>query len=972
MRSFSAGTLLWIDDNFEKDVDAPEQDELDRWKKTFGEVENRVYRLLGLQLEVATNRDMAFDLIDELCRPEHAHRFVVAVVDLRIPPRHGERINKACGLAVAERLLKLGIPFFFLSSSTENAARRDLKERGLDRVPYFRKSDADGTPSMMPEHLARQILYTFRNNITWLDLGPVLNRVEAGFGNLLNRFEHVQYFPFFSIFRDFVERWEARSGRPNPQCCVLRANAENSDTLIAQCVHVVLAGRSFRRNPTLCWIDSERHAPLGEALASVDMADPANVVVVRLHGRTPGAECDFLRNLLSHSRGAQLFVIVPQDDSSDPMLEILASVQDVAYDDVPSIRDKDNAGREDLIRRSAQFAFQRQQIVGVDGAKHHLHPVFIEHPELLVDPISWTFINEAHGVSEDFNDPAEVIAALKQSASELQHWPPSALLALIEGAPPPDGSLLRPAFGVFKNLNERHKEWYQRGFRNWLTESWRVPFNALRSRDLQVAGAHQTDWENHCVRVAYALADQFATIGVETDDPGVARAAAFLTHPAIRKVLDHAPDVADWDGIESLRWPHAEFPMPTALSRLLKASGRYLWVQTDLLDRATVLKSGRRALDRVDARAERTSQKLDWLAGASIQLPTGWGSAASTVLEILNSRNLARAWADDEARTRYWRSLYAVVANATPVAFLYHRLASRTPPALTDEDVKDLSKNQFAGKLMGIVRGGRAKRLPALFRIKDAPDARWAAQISELRDYVAFFNSFRAFPAHEPGSPDILKALDELLTKFDALNEDDALTANSLHTVLMQQSAFWDGRFFHKDFEPRTPRSNILAHGAMRGTNGDILIAALDGAERLRFALRPMLHFDGYHLLALMQDLRNVYKGLPPPPEHLDVVEHMLELFVFGFEGLVAQLKWLMIASGRDDLAQAINTPSIEAVAPNVRVEGLERAFAVEQNDHGSMVFSLGIPGKDSSNRLAFDDGHGSLRFAQAQPAMKT
>src|SRR6202043_2909953 len=84
-RIYTAGTLLWVDDDFPNNPLDTEGGEISVWRKTFGNTDNRIYRLLSIQLQVATSRKEAFGVIDDLAQVEHQHRFVQAVVDLRIP-----------------------------------------------------------------------------------------------------------------------------------------------------------------------------------------------------------------------------------------------------------------------------------------------------------------------------------------------------------------------------------------------------------------------------------------------------------------------------------------------------------------------------------------------------------------------------------------------------------------------------------------------------------------------------------------------------------------------------------------------------------------------------------------------------------------------------------------------------------------------------------------------------------------------
>src|SRR5262249_20705258 len=171
---------------------------------------SRIYRLMNLNLEIATSREEAFEIIDELCAPDNRHRYVQAVVDLRIPGRSGQEARMMHGLDVARRLSAAEIPFYLLSSS--RSAMRELAKHRLDRTPYYYK-ESGPSPTMMPDPLVRRILNEFRNNVTWLDLTEIIDRFDPQSMHPLSKHgPWGGYLPFFDGYRDFVERWEARSG----------------------------------------------------------------------------------------------------------------------------------------------------------------------------------------------------------------------------------------------------------------------------------------------------------------------------------------------------------------------------------------------------------------------------------------------------------------------------------------------------------------------------------------------------------------------------------------------------------------------------------------------------------------------------------------------------------------------------------------------------------------------------------------
>jgi hypothetical protein len=992
-RIYTAGTLLWVDDDFANNPLDTEGGEISVWRKTFGNTDNRIYRLLSLQLEVVTSRNEAFAVIDDLAQVEHQHRFVQAVVDLRIPDQPSGRAEMKHGFAVARRLQERGIPFVFLSSSS--SARNELTQRHLDRVPYFTKAPAP-SPTMMPEDLARQLLAEFRNRVSWLDLEPILRRLHPGsrhslkLGNAASR-----YFPFFGSYRDFVERWEGRNGRLRAMRTVLRAPTTHCPEFITQCLAVILGSASLVAQPRLIYLNSDENSI--EVLDSSLVGDDGQLcLAVQLTGQEPEVEQQVIQRILREFRRTILYFILPQDESADPLLRTLAAEPAVVYDDLPGTRLYDRVAREDLIRRTAAFVFQGQRLRGSDTRASSLAPIFQKHPEILIHPVNWTFLLEAEEVAIDLTDPYEVLNAMEVAAKEISKWSPHCVDAIVQGRPSPHGQFLRPAQASFDREKTRHPTWIRRAFRDWLKTSWHTPFGAIHERHDHLSDEDLVKWEDHCLDVACDLAGLFSDClpYIEKTEPALkheigflAAAARFLQHSAVTKMLASQAEPDDWIGFEAKRWPHAAFPMPAALNRKLKHEGRYLWVQTDLLDRLTVLRGGQRALDRLEARAQIHHHRLEWLEKAIDVLPQGWKEPAARLWHLIEDREIDKVWNDARSEP-VWNDLYTFVRNGAPISYLFWSAVANE--GIADSHVKVLRDAQGEGKLIGNIRDGRAKFMVSVFEPTEQRTRSWLQSLDEARVGLRFLRDFQDF---QQGQRTLSWAqvftqfaddLDSCNPRYDqnvTSREVNASAREISHKMFanlydpnrpFQSNAWFDDRRSARDKSnkdnvrdyPALPEWSSLNYGGSRGLVLDHLMLACDTADQLRGVLRPFLDMDGYHLIALLRDIRNVFKEGTPT---LDVrlVHVVFETFLLGFEGLVSQLKWCLAGCGRIDLANAIPNATIRLRhLPNRPVPGLDNAMRVTGKDAGDyQVFTAGIAGSRLSGQFAYAVGRKELVF---------
>jgi hypothetical protein len=144
------------------------------------------------------------------------------------------------------------------------------------------------------------------------------------------------------------------------------------------------------------------------------------------------------------------------------------------------------------------------------------------------------------------------------------------------------------------------------------------------------------------------------------------------------------------------------------------------------------------------------------------------------------------------------------------------------------------------------------------------------------------------------------------------------------------------------------PSWPLACLGSQLGMKSDHIWHTIDAISLLERVTRRYRYYDGYHLLAVLNDLRIHWKDLNvPPPGDTLLIETVLEFFLSGLEGLVAQLSWCLRMAGHPDKAEQIAALHVRVEPPDdfQPPEGLSEVLQVRENDDKYGVFTLGIPG---------------------------
>ncbi|MGH1421724.1 MAG: hypothetical protein ACRBEQ_07890 [Hyphomonas sp.] len=977
--TYTSGTLLWLDDNFLDEQFLAADSDVDFWRKTFGEADHRVYRLLNLDLETVVSVQELEQAADEYIGGRDVNdRMVFAVVDLSVPEKTPDEADDtdrpeyrpamANGLFAAQYLRDRNIPFVFLSSSSD--ATEDLISRGLERVPYFSKA-SDNETSLMPQEAARYILGEYRSRIFWLDINDTVQHFSIGSsrGEDSSASFAMGYFPFFGPYRDFVERWELRSEYVySSNRTVLRAPQSHSAAFIKQCIALICNGQKRLRRSEILFFDSE--SVTVNQIETLSRSSDLKSVILRFEGSkgpvNEQRENYLLRLAVDRLRRHQVFFVLPPDESADKLLHELANVQGIFHDDLPHVRQHDLVAREQLIRNSVKFTLHKKSwLAGEQGPQ--FRGLYDAHPEILIDPLYWTFILEADVVDENISDPYEVLLELAESIEDLPVWGGGAdrqvLAAIEQERPLAPENFWRPAKQVFEQEKKMHPTWVARTFANWLSHSWHTPFGLVADNH-----PYRKEFSEQCLAVAVDLAEKYFAFrqldqlaerdGFESELlRAMDEAAAFLLHPAVCALMNNEEKI-DWRGFDGAFWPFGTFPVPSALNeRMSRLGGRYFFSHARELRVATLLEDGQAALERLEVRASFLNRRLDWIDSAVPHLPEGWQGPVAYLKDIVASRDIESAWHTN--RDRVWNYISCLQQNAIRASYIFNTLVSWD----SSSDKKKLKAKRSklisasgVGELLGVIRGNRGRTFPEevqpFIGLPMAQNVRLAQTLQALDDMLHFVSASTTNGSDAPVIMDILRALHGGL---QGKSEADGNIEDEMMSVLyMPDSPFTASIIrYSEGFDPG--ESGKRDKDARHATGVELLMAMTRAGAGLNHFMRPLVFADGYHFLNSIGDRRNAEKNVTPDLA-MSELNQALELFLLGIEGLVLQLKWILYKAGEIERADAIPDGYFKLAKVPEADPGLVKDFArVLPEDQTFRVYMLGFFG-GNKEQFAFNN----------------
>lgn len=428
-------------------------------------------------------------------------------------------------------------------------------------------------------------------------------------------------------------------------------------------------------------------------------SDDWNVKAIRVNpAKTTVSE--FKRICTATKPGDIGFILLPEDERSEPYLENLAfrTERSFFFKDLPYTRPGDDAGREELIRRSVDRMFQQIVLRDVDGNPHGLSDIYLRYPEVLIDPVSWVVLRESVDVAQSLSDPFEINAEFEKVIGIIENGPLSRTL-LKECMPPKPEQLLDVGMESLRQDDSidldkwMQTRWLPRALDFWLTKSWQFPYdldNDLGSKSL-IPEKRREKWEDFSLHVLRRLAEQWDVSQFKESElaqygfDSLKAVCEFLKQPAIFKLITGTEDEIEsierkeWDGLMGVRWPHREYPFPAALNRKLKQAGRYLWIESDNMGLTHIFPSGKLLYSHLDDVADQVSQRSSWikmrcevLETEAADLPREWADPMRVLNDWLLNDEVSYVWHNN--RSDLTKTLIGVLDNVMPVATMAQML----------------------------------------------------------------------------------------------------------------------------------------------------------------------------------------------------------------------------------------------------------------------------------------------------------
>jgi hypothetical protein len=981
-KTYSHGIIFWIDDSLE-DVDFP----ADAWAEIFGNQSDRVYRLFDLHLEVATSYDEALRRIESFESYKEAGTFIYTVLDLLLPARGGMQPAMKYGVALAKELQKRGLTFVFLSANTGGIDILD--EEHLGSIPYHVKEP--GSVWRFPNSLVLNVLSELRRRLSWIsveDLIMAMNEksdIQATYRTMPDSF---RYFPYFGLYREFVERCEYRGTIDLIPAIAIRSPRKHCDEFVQQCLLIILHQTLLSKPSLLTIFYGHAHDTkyLDTLYRSDVMENPDTINVIRV---TPEhTSIDQLRNIV-HSlgmRAGNIIFVLPNDESVDQYIELLRGFRILAKEELPQIRLGDKAHREELLRHSCLLTFHLWSRNRVSGEAVSLDKGSLTHPELLINPIHWFSLLETTDVPEALSDPFEIVKELNQVLQCMDaRQQESILLALQRGRPVPYDLLLRVGHAalVTSEFKDKIGEWIERTLDTWLKTSWQYPYGILegfsqrRIQEFKNQAVFHRDveqWQDSCYEILVGICVEYenhktSMIGLKETQLSIRRVLRFIKTLGGVNFLTSDINSVNWDELALLRWPHRQYPMPSAVLRRLREAGRYLWIQPEGLDIATTLPSGRQRYRMLSSIVDRYWSVLSWLRAVHNYLPNGWQESIGYLADIVSENRVASAWRNNP--NEVWYALLALLRNGCPILFLSDQIVRGKSLVTGKESArKFLMGVKGYGEILGRIRGSRRYRVGE-YLVPNFDLAFLHSDLERLRllsQYLGFFDSnatinritqIREFE-------DAVGPLINSLSKLDLI--PDASDTNRIYPEINRalMSYFSDPElkvtqadgWFNMDLATQI-QENIFSGDlpSLFGTKVDYIWQMLDLCLCLDNLTRYFRYFDGYHFLASLNDLRIQNKDTCPNVP-ISAIETTMDLFIMSIEGILAQLAWCVEVSKGQQLAERIRPANIQLVLPDdykqPSSEDLQEIIRVNNEGDEWEVYTLGIPGGRTVNKLCY------------------
>lgn len=573
--SYKKGVLVWIDDNFLEHEFLKENSEIDKWQAIFGSFSKKIYRLLDLELKIMTNKSDFEAYLESISNSLDTYYYFI--VDLSLPNTIDSEPEVINGLDIGVALSQKEHDFCFLSSSS--SAGSEMQEMGLGSTDYYVKFDDS---DLLPESLRHKILFSFRNNISWIDLitlktflHPNSNILIPKAINNLSK-EDIEFaistFPYFDKFRDFVDRTEYETNifaKP----FFIRSHPDNSNQFENQCLLIMFADKIFM-NPGTVQVEYDLFENSSFRMKIENSVD--NIFwAIRLDKKV---KIDEFEEFYKKVKRKQVVFIVKDNESAERFLERV-NYEHTSLRDLPYIQKTDLQLRGEVIQRSIQLILNH--FYELDNK---ISSLYLDYPELMCHPKNMMFLQNPKLMTYNLSDSPEILQSLYSGFKSFfnNHTDKDKKQAISEGKPIAPDCMLRISDDILtqdENIRINHNSLIY-ALDDWLKNSWKYPY----STDLS-----EEKWKKFSFDVLLMLIEEFDDIEKTLDQEeleicisSIKMISCLLKSNAVKKLLKNKKEeisTSEWEDLAYLRWPHLQYPMPIYLNEILEKSDKHLWIQ---------------------------------------------------------------------------------------------------------------------------------------------------------------------------------------------------------------------------------------------------------------------------------------------------------------------------------------------------------------------------------------------------------
>jgi len=675
-QSYHKGILLWVDDNF---IDRPFKKDQDIWENLFGKQSDKIYRLMDLELQIATDFDSGKKNLDKLAPEIECGTYVFCIFDIYLPRNEKNRnlISSDFGFRLAKYAFDKKIPFVFLSTASNITQR--LISHGLTSVPFYQKQSQE---QRMPETLIRFILNQFRTHIKWVRLDEIIDDL-ANESMLINysptnknRLTDI-YFPFFDSFRNYAERWELLPPLPKGTVVISRSPLEHCDNFIQQCLLIAICDIVLRypKHVSLKYLASDDPHLLQHLRNENEDQIPVNAIRINTSKTLPNQFSELTKTIPANDNIT--FFILPNDESSDEYLNKIITQRKLIYEDLPFVSKGDNFSCETLLRESMSLVLHTQKFQ-IDDIETHAGSLYMKSPELLVHPLSWTILLDATLVIETLSDPYEIVDEIEKSFTEFRNKADkNTIAAIINNLPVNPHKLLNIGIETIKKDNSIDYEkiltsrWLPATLIQWLSYSWKFPYGLFGQNDQDshdLTDNLREKWEDYSLSVLLLLNKQYKA----TDEcPELNLVHRFLNHKFINQIvsgnIENIKDIQS-DDLLSVKWPYNTYPLPLSLSKKINQAGCNFWINSQYLDISRCFPFARDKMQHLVELTDFYGLYINHIETQVQSLPEEWGFYINQFIDWIKNDKIKNLW--QTQRLMVFQSLLDFFDNVLPIYYL--------------------------------------------------------------------------------------------------------------------------------------------------------------------------------------------------------------------------------------------------------------------------------------------------------------